>query len=355
MNGYLFSRSDGDPELDLRGLLAVAKGFAPAQLLLTAVELRVFAVLGPGPLGVDELRERLDLHRRGCRPFLDALVDHGLLVRDGARYANTAIAARHLDANGPDYVGGWLRLTGGLYWLWPNLAASLRTGLPLAGPGDESGSHPREWDSTYVDAMAVGARAAAAAVATALDWPRYGSFLDLGGSNGTFARELVRRHVALRGICFDQPSLRDQFDRASEAAPDVPPESVRFVGGDIASDPLPTSDVVVLGRILHNCSEEERLALLMRVRAAVPDTGAVLVFDQLIGEAGAECPEANISSLDQLLFSDGGGEYTLSELHHWLRRAGFGRQFTQRIGNGPETLVVAFADAVAQADHQAVR
>src|SRR5690242_18159994 len=65
-------------------ILALGLGFWGSKTLLSAVELGLFTGLAEGPAGLDELRERLGLHERGARDFLDALVALGMLEsRDG--------------------------------------------------------------------------------------------------------------------------------------------------------------------------------------------------------------------------------------------------------------------------------
>lgn len=332
-------------ENGLDRLTDMARGFAVSRLLLTAVELEVFTRLGRGPASRARLQEELGLHPRGAGAFLDALVAHGLLERSGELYTNSPLAARHLDREGAEeYIGGYLVLTSGLYWLWPALPHSLATGRPCTGmPGAEEAEDgegaqeaPTEWSPAYVDAMAVMGRRAAHGIAAALDWTRMDTFVDVGGSAGTLARELVRCHPHLRGVCFDLPQLREAFDGASGDG-----DGVTFAAGDFFQDPIPQADAAVLGRILHNWSPEERADLLKRVCAAVRPGGAVLVFDQLVQEDPENGRHALLSSLDQLLFSEGGGEYSFAELCGWLDAAGFRDPVCVPLNGGPERLVVA--------------
>jgi hypothetical protein len=58
------------PEKILETMLA----FAPAKVLLTAAELGIFTELAKGPLDLQALTERLELHPRGARDYLDLLL-----------------------------------------------------------------------------------------------------------------------------------------------------------------------------------------------------------------------------------------------------------------------------------------
>ena len=66
-------------------IMQTATGFWSAKVLLSAVEIGVFAELAAGSLDAERLRLRLGLHERSARDFFDALVAQGLLHRDERR------------------------------------------------------------------------------------------------------------------------------------------------------------------------------------------------------------------------------------------------------------------------------
>ena len=90
------------------GILQLGLGFWGSKTLLSAVELGVFAELGKGPVDTDDLVQRIGLHRRSARDFLDSLVALGMLRREGDLYSNTAETELFLDPSKPTYVGGIL-------------------------------------------------------------------------------------------------------------------------------------------------------------------------------------------------------------------------------------------------------
>ena len=96
--------------LDPSRILQTGFGFWSSKLLLTAVKLELFTVLGARAMTGVEVGSALGLHRRGIWDFFDSLVALGFLQRDGAgpqaRYANTDETRVFLDKNSTDYVGG---------------------------------------------------------------------------------------------------------------------------------------------------------------------------------------------------------------------------------------------------------
>ncbi len=124
-------------ELDPQRLMQIAAGFMASKTLLSAVELKLFTLLGEGPLTGSQIAERIGLHRRGLYDFLDALVSLGVLLRTGdgpaARYENGAEASRFLDARQPTYIGGILEMASRrLFAHWAHLTEALRTVSPRA-------------------------------------------------------------------------------------------------------------------------------------------------------------------------------------------------------------------------------
>ncbi len=113
-------------------IMQLGLGFWGSKTLLSAVELGLFTELAKEhSLDAETLSERLMLHPRSARDFLDALVALGMLERDGDRYANTTEAALFLDRAKPSYVGGILEMANArLYPFWGSLTEALRTGQP---------------------------------------------------------------------------------------------------------------------------------------------------------------------------------------------------------------------------------
>src|SRR3954466_14793905 len=86
-----------DEHITPEGILQLGLAFWGSKTLLSAVELGLFTELARGGLTEAELGDRLALHTRGRRDFLDALVALGMLERDDDRYRNTSESDAFLD------------------------------------------------------------------------------------------------------------------------------------------------------------------------------------------------------------------------------------------------------------------
>ncbi|HEY0906713.1 MAG TPA: methyltransferase dimerization domain-containing protein, partial [Methylophilus sp.] len=122
-------------QLDPTHIMQTATAFWPSKVLLTAVELDLFSVLGEGAMAAPALGQALGLHPRGWYDFFDALVALKFLHRDGdgpdARYRNTPETGAFLNKHSPAYIGGLAEmLNARLFGFWNDLGAALKTGKP---------------------------------------------------------------------------------------------------------------------------------------------------------------------------------------------------------------------------------
>jgi Dimerisation domain len=91
-------------------IMQIGTGFMGSKTLLSAVELGVFTTLANGGADLPTLQQKLGLHQRSARDFLDALVALNLLERTNGVYSNTVETDLFLDKAKPSYVGGLLEM-----------------------------------------------------------------------------------------------------------------------------------------------------------------------------------------------------------------------------------------------------
>jgi hypothetical protein len=307
--------------------MEVGHAFRASKTLLSAVELNVFTVLAAGPLNLKTLSDRLNLHARGTRDFLDALVALGMLVRDdNGCYANSAEAALYLDRSKPTYVGGVLESAiSRNYALWGSLTAALRTGKPqsdLSMVTNFSGLYADETlRDGFVSTMTARTRPVAQALATKFPWASYGTLIDIGGAQGCLPVEIAQRYTNITGGGFDLPPLQPLFERYVEEH--ALSNRLRFYPGDFFNGPFPSADVLVLGRVLHNWDLETKKMLLNKAHDALPPGGALIVYERLIDDERRVNVAGLLSSLQMLLASNGGFDFTGADCIGWLREVGF--------------------------------
>jgi hypothetical protein len=324
-------------------ILQLGLAFWGSKALLTAVELDVFSTLAHGPLTGETLTAKLGLQPRGTTDWLDALVSLGMLRRAGDEYANTPATEAFLDRAKPTYLGGMLEMANDrLYPFWGSLAEGLRTGRPQ----NEAKTGGDFFAALYQDqgrlrqflrAMTGLTLGTAAVIADVFPWDRYQSVIDIGAAEGCLPVQIARAHPHLTGGGFDLPSAGPAFDDYVSAAGVA--DRLRFYPGDFFTDPLPGADVLVMGHILHDWSLDEKLTLLRKAYDALPDGGALIVYESIIDDDRRDNTFGLLMSVNMLIETPAGFDYTAADCRAWMAETGFRDSYAEPL-TGPDSMVV---------------
>ena len=317
--------------------------FWGSKTLLSAVELGLFTELAKGPLDANVLAKRLTLHQRSARDFFDALVALGMLRRTGTRYANTPETSLFLDRGKPSYVGGILEMCNArLYHFWGSLTDALRTGKPQneAKTGEDFFgtlyADPKRLEG-FLKAMTGISQGTARAMAGKFPWRKYRSFADVGCAQGGVAAEIVLAHEHLDGEGMDLPVVRPIFEDYARAKGIE--KRLRFHAGDFFKEPLPKTDVLIMGHILHDWNLDEKRMLLRKAYDALPSGGALIVHEAIIDDARKKNALGLLMSLNMLIESPGCFDFTGADCTRWMKEAGFKRTKVEKLV-GPDSMVV---------------
>ncbi|MDX6645199.1 MAG: hypothetical protein QOK40_926 [Miltoncostaeaceae bacterium] len=325
-------------------IMQLGLGFWGSKTLLSAIEMGVFTELASGPEDFAALSARLGLHERSARDFLDALVALGMLDRDGDRYRNTPETELFLDRGKPSYMGGILEMANArLYPFWGGLTEGLRTGLPQneMKHGDESFFAALYADPArlgqFLRAMTGLSRGAALAIAQQFPWSEHQTYYDIGAAQGDLPVQVALANGHISGGGFDLPVVAPIFE--AYVADMGLSDRLRFQPGDFFSDPLPEADVLSMGHILHDWNLEEKMVLLSRAYDALPDGGALIVFEALIDDGRRQNAFGLLMSLNMLIETAGGSDYTGADCQGWMRDVGFRETRVEHLA-GPDSMVV---------------
>jgi SAM-dependent methyltransferase len=325
--------------------MQVGLGFWASKVLLSAVELGVFTELAKASADAPTLAARLNLHPRSHRDFLDALVALGFLTRTDGVYSNRDDAAIFLDRSQPAYIGGMLEMANRrLYPFWGHLTAALRTGEPqneIQRGEDLFAALYGDAERTrgFLQAMTGLSMGASRAIAEKFPWSRYRTFVDVGCAQGGLPVQLALAHSHLHGIGYDLDVVRGTFEQYVAAF--GLQDRLRFTSGDFFREPLPQADVVIMGHILHDWDLGQKRLLISRAYEALPAGGAFIVFEALIDDDRSRNTFGLLMSLNMLIETPGGFDYTGADCSQWMRDAGF-REISVEHLVGPDSMVVGY-------------
>lgn len=324
-------------------IMKLGTAFWASKTLLSAVELEIFTRLAERPGNLEEVTSRVGLHPRAARDFLDALVALGFLQRQHGVYGNTPDTDLFLDKRKPSYIGGILEmLNARLYGFWNNLTDGLKTGEPQ----NEAKRNENFFQILYSDqerlrqflsAMTGVSRGANLGIAHKFPWHKYRTFVDAGTAQGDLAAQVALAHSHLHGIGFDLPQAKPIFEDYARKL-DLS-HRLEFVAGDFFQQPLPKADVIMMGHILHDWDLAQKKHLVQAAWDALPAGGAFIVYDSIIDDERRENAFGLLMSLNMLIETPGGFDYTGADCMGWMKEAGFRATYVEHLV-GPDSMVV---------------
>ena len=321
-----------DNQLSPDNILQIGLGFWASKVLITAASMELFTHLAQGALTGAQIKEKLGLHKRALYDFLDALVALGFLQRDGLKeagiYSNAADTDLFLDKNKSTYVGGMLEMSNSrLYQFWGGLEEGLKTGLPQ---NEAKGGGKRLFEELYADearlrefirAMASVQMGNFMMFAQTFDFSNYKTLCDVGGAGAHLSAMVAMHNAHINCISFDlrlvMPVAQDNIAQMKVA------DQVTCVAGDFFNDAIPQADVITMGNILHDWGLEEKKVLIKKAYNALPEGGALVVIENIIDDERNQNVFGLLMSLNMLIATPDGFDYTSADLKNWVTEAGF--------------------------------
>jgi precorrin-6B methylase 2 len=330
-------------------IMQTGMGFFASKTLLTAVKLELFTLLASRPLSGHQIKTELGLQDRGLYDFLDALVALGFLQRtgykDSAVYSNSPDTDLFLDKCKLSYVGGLLEMANNrLYPFWNYLEEGLKTGNPQneirtgrTTLFDEIYTD-KEKTREFVNAMGGAQTGNFIRFAESFDFSNYHTLCDIGGAGGQLSAQVVLHHPHVRCISFDlQPVVPIALENMSKMGI---ADKVEIRTGDFFNDPFPAADVITMGNILHDWNTEEKKKLISKAYDALPKGGSLVIIENIIDDERRENAFGLLMSLNMLIETPGGYDYTGADFTGWAKEAGFERTYVMPL-NGPSSAAVA--------------
>jgi O-methyltransferase domain len=114
---------------------------------------------------------------------------------------------------------------------------------------------------------------------------------------------------------------------------------VRFVSGSFFTADLPKADVVTMGHILHDWDLPTKRMLIAKAYQALPTGGALIVYEAIIDDERKANAFGLMMSLNMLIETPGGFDYTGADCAGWMKEAGFSAVRVEHLV-GPDSMVI---------------
>jgi hypothetical protein len=94
-----------------------------------------------------------------------------------------------------------------------------------------------------------------------------------------------------------------------------------------------------MGHVLHDWNLQQKQILVQKAYDALPSGGALLVYETIIDDERRENAFGLLMSLNMIIETLGGFDYTGAECMEWMRLAGFSETRVQHL-HGPDSMVI---------------
>jgi 3-hydroxy-5-methyl-1-naphthoate 3-O-methyltransferase len=313
----------------LSRLFEITSGVVSAQALASAHKLGIFEALADGPLAADELATQVLLKPIACRRLLMALASLDLVAYEQGKFQNTELG-HFCTSRSKVNLGAVSQISP-----FDRLSEYLTDALREYGPRYQQalGVPPQDAFATlYADP--VGLREFAKlmdglsipqgqVIAECFDFSAHHCIMDVAGGPGGQSIQIGLKHAHLRGIIMDLEPVCVVARERIEANG----LSSRFsaVPADLMTGPYPWgADVILLGHILHDWSDENCRRILNHCAAALPAEGVLLVSESVLNADYSGRNGANLKDLIMLVGNEPDArERSEEEYRSLLNAAGF--------------------------------
>lgn len=310
-----------DIRIDIEEITAVGSQFMESRILLTAVRLNLFGILGRGVSDAVEVARAAGADPRACAMLLDTLCAMGFVAKEDGRYRVHPGREEYLVPGGSHYVGDILGHHERLWHRWSKLTEVVTSGKPAPRQAAASTGEDEASRRDFILGMAnIGAQGARELV-RALDPRGPMTLLDVGGGPGTYALQFAEHNPELNAVVFDLPEVVPIAEE--QIAARGLGERVRAVGGDYLQDKLPVGNqLVLLSNIIHSLGPDDVRALFARVHESLVPGGRLILKDFFVGADRTGPLWPAVFSINMLVGTEDGRSYSEEEVLGWLGDAG---------------------------------
>ncbi|MGW3186088.1 methyltransferase [Kitasatospora sp. NPDC001119] len=315
---------------DLYGLQLVllASGGRLFQVVHALAELGIADILADGPLPVSEIAARSGAHELSLKRLLRCSAMLGIFAEGPTgTFASTPVT-QALRSDNPHGVLPLIRYNHMALTARPfdEILHSVRTGEPAFSKVfgvsfNEYLQQDPEADRFCDEFQSYWGRQFAQEELDQWDLGRFASIADLGGGDGYFLAQALRRYPELRSCLLDLPWMSEKAEAVLTEHEVV--DRAAIVPGDLLTDPVPEGyDAYFVKAVFMRFSDDEADHVLRSIRKAIGNTDArLLVVDSVLKE-GNDWDHGKLLDIDMLVLH-GGRKRNLADWQGLFARSGF--------------------------------
>ena len=316
--------------LSHRDIINKIEQLEEANILLSALELKVFSVLKNKSMSARQVTSIIKTKFEGTEILLNALSAMGALSKNKNTYKNTPVTYKYFCETSPEFKKGTVMLKIDSRGEYDDLSKIIQKGRDLK---QFIGGDDPKFRSSFTYAMHERSELYAKKVANAVTQKKIGKLIDLGCGPGSYSVAILKKDKAATATLMDRAAAikvaRDIYKNKAIY------KRLKLVGGDLFDDEFGMGyDTVLLSNIIHIYNARENKTLFKKINKTLEKGGRFILYDLFLKDSRIEPYDAALFAITMLLYTKAGKSYAFGEVDSLLRNTGFTRVKKTEIGYG---------------------
>ena len=304
-----------------------------ANIIIAALEFRVFTHLEKKSLSCQTLANKAGLHFEGAEALFNALASLGVIRKVGNSFANTPDGYKHFCENSPHFKKGTIFLRKENRDEWSKLTNTIKQGRNISDLSNEDPGFREPF--TY--AMHERSSEFSKPLSKIVTRKPVGKLIDLGGGPGSYSAEILKIDKLAQAVLIDRQAsliVAKEILKKSKVM-----KRISFVAGDLFEVPFGNNvDTALYSNILHIYNKAQNTKILKKINKSLKPGGRLILVDYFLKNNLIEPFRAALFSLTMLLFTATGKTYTFEETKSLLKKNGFGKFKRYELNQGCSAL-----------------
>lgn len=301
-------------------ILSIASAFRKSKILLSAIELGIFSLIGHRELNSKDVAYELNTDENATERMLNALASIGLLDKSRQHFRNTSESLRYLDKNSSEYIGSLLHMN--LNWdSWGKLTEVVKSGKSIYNNLFEERSD--EFVEAYINSVHHSYLHEAKGVAESITLKNVKRMMDLGCGSGFYSIEFLKKNPLMKVIFYDYPKVIKQTEKYLEEA-NIDDNNYSLVSGQIKDASFEDDlDLIYASFIFEEFSIWDNIEIMKNCYNSLNPNGRLIIHENLINNDRTSPVDSVLYSLNLKLHTEKGDTYTENDYWIMLKEAGF--------------------------------
>jgi 2-polyprenyl-3-methyl-5-hydroxy-6-metoxy-1,4-benzoquinol methylase len=301
--------------------------FQKSRVLLTAVELGIFTVIGIKSVTSSDVAKKIKTNVRATDKLMNALVALDFLQKRKDKFSNTLFSAKYLVVGKPEYMSGLMHSVN-MWYTWTTLTDCVKKGHTVCKRPKMIDNRDKKWLDAFISAMHYRAFRQAPEIVKLIDLKNIKKVLDIGGGSGAYAMSFADAGKNITATVFDLPNvlpITKRFIKQNGYA-----KKVDTLAGDYNTSNIPNGyDLIFISAVVHINSYMGNARLIKKCANALSPGGMIVIQDHVMNDDRTSPAPGAMFALNMLVGTEEGDTYTEKEMKEWFSKAGI--RFLKRI------------------------